>query len=342
MVGIVEVAELAGVSTASVSRALNGKHHVSKKLKAQVEKAANQLGYIPSANASSLSSGNTKNIGIIVPFMNRWFFSAVLEGAIAQLSSAGYDSTVYLLSGGSKSREKVFSEQILRKRVDGIIAIALNPSEEELANLVSLGKPIVEIGGQIPGLRALLIDDESVGRLATEHLIALGHKKIGMIAGVQASALELHQPYQRKLGYLNAMADAGLTVLEEWVTEADYTMNGAYEKTKQILGDPRSAPTGLVCASDEMGFGAILAARDLGLRVPEDISVIGIDGNDSSEFFGLTTVSQDPRGQGAQGVKILLEKLIEKETELNPDIDSVIQWPTQLVVRSSTAKPELV
>jgi LacI family repressor for deo operon, udp, cdd, tsx, nupC, and nupG len=339
MVGIVEVAKLAGVSVASVSRALNGKQHVSKKLRSQVEKAATELGYIPSANASSLASGQTKNVGIIVPFMNRWFFSSVLEGAISELSLSGYDSTVYLLSGGTRSREKVFSDQIMRKRIDGIIAIALNPSQAELANLISLDKPIVEIGGQIPGLRALQINDEAVGRLATEHLIALGHTKIGMIAGVQASALELHQPYQRKLGYLNAMAAAGLDVMDEWVTEADYTMPGAYDRTKQILGDPRLSPTALVCASDEMGFGAILAARDLGLRVPEDVSVIGIDGNETGEFFGLTTVSQDPREQGVQGVRILVDRLTNAEVLATQPFDEVMEWPTRLVVRSSTAKP---
>lgn len=340
MVGIVDVAKLAGVSTASVSRALNGKRHVSKSLRERVEKAAQQLGYIASANAASLSSGQSKNVGIILPFMNRWFFSTVLEGAINELSERGYDATVYLLAGSTETRKRVFSEQILKKRIDGILAIALNPSEEELQTLLGTNKPIVEIGGQIPGLQAILIEDESVGRLATEHLIALGHTKIGMIAGAQATELDLHQPYQRKLGYLNAMANAKLEAEPKWLVEADYTMSDAYTKAKQILGDPRLSPTALVCASDEMGFGAIMAARDLGLRIPEDISIIGIDGNDTGDFFGLTTVSQDPRGQGSKGVEVLLQLLSEDQASEPLHLEDPIVWPTKLIVRSSTAKRE--
>ena len=118
MVGIIEVAELAGVSTATVSRALNGKSHVSSRARERVLEAAQELGYVASSSAFTLATGRAKNIGVVLPFVDRWFFSAVLEGAINSLVERGYDVTLYSLSGGPNNRRRVFSDLVLRKRVD--------------------------------------------------------------------------------------------------------------------------------------------------------------------------------------------------------------------------------
>ena len=337
MVGIIEVAKHAGVSTATVSRALNGKSHVSARAREKVLKAAAELGYVASSSAYTLATGRSKNVGVVMPFVDRWFFSSVLEGAVNALASRGYDVTLYNLSGGEAARKRVFEDFVLRKRVDGVLTVAVKLSESELKRLTEIRKPIIGIGGPIPGARSISIDDEGSGRLATQHLISLGHTEIGMISGV-TDFMDFHQPYLRKTGYQEALLDANLDFHPQWIAEADFTTAGGYHAAKQMLGDPRSAPTALYCASDEMGFGAIQAARDLGYRVPQDISVIGMDGHPMGAFYGLSTIDQRTSEQGAKGANMLMDILESGDERQLNNVEQLSSWPIELLVRSSTAR----
>ncbi|WP_430648054.1 LacI family DNA-binding transcriptional regulator [Agromyces sp. GXS1127] len=336
MVGIDEVAKLAGVSTATVSRALSGRGHVSPASKAKVVDAAAQLGYVVSSNASSLASGRTRNVGVVIPFLNRWFFSSVLEGAQQALLRHGYDVTLYNLSGDGRERSSVFEHFLLRQRVDAVVAVSLELTEHEVQRLHDLRKPLVGVGGPIPGVRTLTIDDAAVARLATEHLIALGHRRIAHIGGDLEFDLDFHLPTNRRLGYEAALRDAGVEPDPRIFAPADFTIQGGYHAAKQLLGVPHDRPTAIFAASDEMAIGSILAARDLGMVVPRDVSIIGIDDYDLSDFFGLSTVAQFPRGQGEQAVEILMEQL-----EPGPDAapPAATPLPFELRVRSSTAVP---
>ena len=282
MPGINEVAQLAGVSTATVSRALSGNGHVSEATRKRVHAAALELEYVVSSNASSLATGRTKNVGVVIPFLNRWFYAAVLEGAESALLSHGYDLTLYNLGGGGDERRSVFEHFLLRKRVDAVIAIALELTESEVGRLHDMNKPIVGVGGSITGVRTLSIDDPGVARLATEHLISLGHTTIAFIGGNSASEMDFHIPAQRRGGYEAALTQAGIAVDRELFQAADFTLQGGYAAAKQLLGNPRKRPTAVFAASDEMAIGAILAARDLGLHVPDDVSVIGVDDHELS------------------------------------------------------------
>ena len=336
MAGIEEVAKLAGVSTATVSRALSGRGHVSPVSKAKVEDAAARLGYVVSSNASSLASGRTRNIGVVIPFLNRWFFSSVLEGAQQALLRHGYDLTLYNLSGDGRERSSVFEHFLLRQRVDAVIAVSLELTEHEVERLHDLGKPLVGVGGPIPGVRTLTIDDVAVARLATEHLIGLGHRRIAHIGGDKEFDVDFHLPTNRRIGYEGALRDAGIEVDSRLFAPADFTIRGGYHAAKQLLGVPHDRPTAIFAASDEMAIGCILAARDLGLAVPRDVSIVGIDDYDLSDFFGLSTVAQFPRGQGEMAAEILMEQL-EPGTETAPPAATPL--PFALRVRSSTATP---
>ena len=339
MTGIEDVAKLAGVSTATVSRALSGKAHVSPKALAKVQTAAAELGYVASTSAYTLATGRTRNIGVVLPFIDRWYFSVMLESIETELIEHGYDLTLYNLSGGEKQRKRIFNDFLLRKRVDGVMTIAIKLNESELENLTRTRKPLVGVGGPIPGARALTIDDTAAGRLATEHMISLGHTRIACIGGEKTSEMDFSQPTARRTGWENALKGAGLEVRDEWFIASDFTTPGAFHAVKQILGDPNNAPTAIVCASDEMGFGAILAAKDLGLRVPQDVSIIGVDNHDQSDFFGLTTISQNVRGQGKHVAQVMLN-LLENFVEGEPvNTEHVETWPFELVVRSSTSRP---
>ena len=336
MVGIVDVARAAGVSTATVSRALSDNPNVSQKTKDLVKKFADQLGYVPSATAYTLVTGRTRNIGVVMPFIDRWFFSTVLDEIERDLVDAGYDLTLYNLHGTGGTRDAVFTKLLPRKRVDAVLAVAVKLTESELDALSNVSKPVLGIGGPIAGSYSLAIDDVAAGRLATEHLLSLGHRDIGMVGQVEKDSHLFKVPNQRRIGYEEALVAAGVKFRDAWFKPTDsHSIDEGYAAAKQLLGDPRNAPTAIVTSTDELASGAIMAAKDLGLRVPEDLSVVGIDNHDMSSFFNLTTVSQDVRGQGKALVRMLLEVL---DGEGNAKLPPVTKWPIDLVVRGSTSR----
>ncbi|MET1034540.1 MAG: LacI family DNA-binding transcriptional regulator [Arthrobacter sp.] len=336
MPSIKDVALRAGVSVATVSRALSGKGKVSEASRAKVRRAAEELGYVVSYNASSLASGRSRNVGFVVPTVGRWFFSTVLEGATSALIDAGYDLTLYNTSGQDRHRHSVFSDLLLRKRLDAVITLTLKLRPTELEQLRAVGKPVVAIGGLIPGIDTIRVDDFNIAALAAEHLISLGHRDVAFLGGTEEFEVDFKLGSAREDGYEFAMDQAELPVRREWLITADFTVQGAYQKVRNVLANPRHRPTAFVCASDEMAFGAILAARDLGLSVPRDLSVVGIDGHELGEMFGLTTIDQRAARQGAAAVSKVLAILGEHELEHDPTAGF---FPTEFVARSSTAPP---
>ncbi|GLJ98204.1 HTH-type transcriptional repressor CytR [Microbacterium terrae] len=338
MVSIDEVARVAGVSTATVSRALSGRGHVSLAAKTKVQAAAKGLGYVVSASASSLASGRTRNIGVLVPFLDRWFFSTVLSGIASALMRRGYDITLYALSADRDERRDVFDTFLRRQRVDGVIAISLELGEDETGRLLELGMPVIAIGGPNPRLTTLTVDDLAVARLATEHLLTLGHRDIAHIGASPEFDVDFHVPTHRRQGFEQALSDAGIEVRPSLFEPADFTIEGGFRAAKQLLGKPGGRPTAIFAASDEMAIGALLAARELGYRVPEDLSVVGIDGHELGEFFRLTTVDQFPQGQGERAADAILAELEAKDAHAEPAAHEPGELPYDLIVRGSTAR----
>lgn len=335
MAGIKDVAERAGLSIATVSRALSGRGHVSPKSRARAQAAAADLGFVPSYQASSLASGRNYNIGLVVPSVHRWYFASVVEGVSAALLDAGYDLTLYNISERSARRQSVLNDFLLRKRVDAVIAVALALTESEIAQMLAIHRPIVGIGGPLPGASTIRIDDHGLAEAAVNHLIRLGHTRIAHLTGDSTYEQDFKIPRTRLAGYEKAMLAAGLSVRPEWTVTADFTVQGAYAAARSLLGGVTERPTAVFAASDEMAIGAILAARDFGLRVPDDLSVIGMDGHELGALFGLTTIDQDPRGQGALAVRLLLDGLDGGSDQAVLDTE----YPTKFVIRSSTAVP---
>ncbi|WP_296666066.1 LacI family DNA-binding transcriptional regulator [Demequina sp.] len=339
MATIQRVADLAGVSTATVSRALAGKATVSASTRKRVTDAARELGYVASATASSLASGRTRNVGMVMPFLSSWYYASVLKGTHRALADAGYDLTLYHLEDTVRHperRQRLFEEFLQRKRVDAFIAVSLELTDEELSRIHDLKKPMVGLGGPLAGVTTLSIDDRAVAELATAHLTSLGHRRVALIGGAEEPNPDFHMAAHRRQGYEDALAEVGIDADAALRVEADFTLQGGYEATLQILGDPRRRPTAIFAASDEMAIGAILAARGLGLRIPEDLSVVGIDGHELGQFFELTTVDQHPVQQGRLAAEALL-------AELGPDAAGAehadLDLPYDLRVRRSTAVP---
>lgn len=333
MSGIADVAALAGVSKSTASRALTGGGYVSEGTRQRVIDAARVIGYVASPNAASLVTGRTKNVGVIIPFVNRWYFGEVLEGIEDALLACDYDLTLYNVRPGSTSRARIFEHFLARKRFDGIITIGIEPSPDELERLVSLDRPVVALGGQLPGISSVSIDDVAVSRLATEHLIGLGHTRIVHIGGERTDDLTSSVHGRRLAGYIDAMENAGLGGHVLYVP-SDMSVPGGYAAGVQVIGDPRTRPTAISAASDEVAVGTIVAARRTGVGVPSDLSVVGVDGHEYAEMFSLTTVEQSPRDQGTAIVDLLMEALSGA-----PHETAILLHPTRLVVRSSTAPP---
>ncbi|KAA9089359.1 LacI family DNA-binding transcriptional regulator [Microbacterium radiodurans] len=341
MVGIDDVARRADVSTATVSRTLSGRGIVSAATRERVLRAASDLGYVVSSAASSLASGRTRNIGVLVPILDRWFFSRVLTGIAATLQRSDYDVALYALTSDADERRRVFEASLRRQRIDGVVVVSMALGAGEIEQLSGLGLPVIGLGGRLAGLPSLVVDEIAVARCATQHLLDLGHRDIAHIGLRPQFEGDFHIPSQRRRGFEAALSDAGLAPRDDRFAAADFTMAGGHDAATRLLRDAASRPTAIFAASDEMAIGALLAARELGLSVPGDVSIIGVDGHDLGAFFGLTTVDQFPSRQGERVAAAMLDALHADTAAAAP-----AQPPEQpaglefaLVARSSTAPP---
>jgi DNA-binding LacI/PurR family transcriptional regulator len=332
---IKDVAALANVSTATASRALSGRGPVSPEARERVLRASAELRFVPSANAAGLASGRSRNIGVIVPGVDRWFFAKVLRGISEELLDQGYDLSLYTTGGSHEHQEKVLADYLMRQRLDAVVPVALELSARERERLLGIGRPVVGVGGAMPGVFTVGIDQEAAGALATGHLIGLGHRRIAHVTAGTDPERDFALTPTRRSGFEHEMARAGLEVRPSWVVTSDFTLNDAYARSKLLLAGPER-PTAVFAASDEMAAGTVLAARDLGLRVPDDVSVVGVDGHELGEVFGLTTVRQFPERQGARAAGLLLQQLGPGGPVGTPGHEMV---PTEFVVRSSTCAP---
>jgi DNA-binding LacI/PurR family transcriptional regulator len=335
---IKDVARSVGVSTATVSRALRGLPRVSEATRDRVLHAAAELDYVASPSAAGLAGGRTRAVGVVVPFVSRWFFASVVQGAEEPLREAGYDLLLYNLGGDMESRRRVFTSHLVRRRVDAVLVLSLTPNEQEIIALAKLHRPVAVIGANVPGWASVGIDDVSAACSAMQHLIALGHRRIAHLGGALVGELDFAAPRDRLEGYRRAMASAGLPVHPAWEIEGDFTVNGGVGGMERLLRlDKSVVPTAVFAASDEMAIGVVAAVRRAGLRVPEDVSVIGIDDHEMAEFFELTTVAQPAREQGRLAAGMLLAAM----DPMFP-VDSVPPTQivaTRLIVRRTTGPP---
>lgn len=335
MSAIADVARLAGVSKSTASRALSGKGYVSDATRERVVQAAADIGFVVSSNAASLVTGQTRNVGVVIPYFDRWFFAEVLEGIEAALINAGYDLTLYRLSTDPQRRRRVFDYFLVRKRVDAVIAVGISLSRHEVELLHSLGKPIVGIGGTIDGISTLSIDDVAAAKFMTEHLVSLGHTRIMHLGGDKDEQANFHVQDQRLTGVRLALEQYGLSHNDDF-RQVPYSVEGGYEGALSVLADPGSRPTAIVAGCDEVAIGVIIAARQLGIQVPAQLSVVGIDGHNLASMFGLTTLEQFPSRQGARAVEVVLSRLSSEPAD---PADNRITMPVTLAVRSSTTAP---
>lgn len=331
MAGIKEVAEEAGVSTATVSRALRGFQHVNDATRAKILAAAEKLNYPLNHTQSRNNFGRTNSIGIVAPYISRWYFAQVISGAEQALREAGLDLLLYNFSQ-MKGRERLFQHQLLKGRVDALIVISLPPTEEEFDSMLNLGIPVSLVGMHRQNCSSVAIDDVAASRTATQHLVNQGHKKIGLMSGRPDDPFNFSVPQDRRKGFLQALSANGLEWVPSREVHGDFTMNTASRAMDDLLARP-DRPTAIFCESDEMAFGAMQAARRHGLKVPDDISIVGFDGHEMSEYSDLTTIEQPVPLMGEMAAWSIMERLRKPNAEPHS-----LVLPTTLVVRNSTRR----
>jgi LacI family repressor for deo operon, udp, cdd, tsx, nupC, and nupG len=331
-----DVATAAGVSTATVSRAMRGLPRVSPKTREKILAIAEELGYVASSSASGLATGRTRTVGVLAPYVNRWFFSAALDGVCQELHGRGYNLSLFNLGGGhSRNRDRAFNRTMVQNHIDALLVLCTLLTEEEIKHLHHVDMPLVVIGGPVTDCPSVAIDDCAAAEQATSHLISLGHKDVALLHGDDDSVLKFAVPVLRTQGFKNSMVRAKIPIRQEWDRFGNFTAVSGQRALVSLWEQPGPKPTAIFCASDEMAFGVIFEARSLGINVPGDLSVIGIDDHELSEAVGLTTIRQSPSDQAQLGTKMLLDELTGHRGAVRTVVAS-----HELIVRDSTAPPQ--
>ncbi len=324
-----EVAEHAGVSVAVVSYVVNdGPRPVSPETRVKVEKAIEELGYYPNELARSLSRQQTAIIGLIIPSLLNPVFAEIAESLARYCEAEAYQ---VMLGGTGRNHQKevAFAKSLRAKQVDGVVMIPSESPQEVLEPLQRAYIPTVVLEHDLPDTHCIAIDDLQGGRLATEHLLSLGHRRIGMIKRKRSSALS----HLRFTAFQETLLNADISLDPALVVESDAGQMAGYISMQKLLAQAQP-PTAVFAHNDVLAMGAISAIYNAGLTVPGDISVIGYDDTVHANYFNppLTTVKSPIADMGRQAGRTILE-LIQNDDPLPAQ---TVMLPVELIVRAST------
>lgn len=307
MATIRKVADLAGVSTATVSHVINDTRAVSGALTTRVLNAMEQLDYQPDIIARSLRRRETLTVGLIVPSIEIPFFARVAAGIEAAANDVGY-SVILCNTGWSLSREVHYLNNLLARRVDGLLCISLAMSAEHIAPVLRRRTPVVIFERTMPGVEvdAVAIDNVQGAFDATAHLLDLGHRRVGCITGLPNSNLN----EERIHGYRQALAERGIPFDPSLLRTGDYTAAAGVRESLALLRLPQP-PSAIFAFNDLMAMGVMQAVQERGLRIPADVAVIGFDGLAITEhcYPPLSTIEQPVAEMSAAAIALLLDRI---------------------------------
>ncbi|WP_120512304.1 substrate-binding domain-containing protein [Photobacterium salinisoli] len=327
-----DIARLAGVSTSTVSHVINKSRFVSDEIAERVNRAAKELNYAPSALARSLKVNRTQTIGMLVTTSTNPFFGEVVKGVERSCYQKGYNLILCNTEGDSE-RMKASIDTLLQKRVDGLLLMCSTLEGEQIDVFERYPDiPVVVMDWGPMSFASDKIQDNSYqgGYLAARYLIDCGHHEIGCITG----PLIKHQAQIRYEGFKRALNEAGLAFHRDWIVESDFESEGGYQAFNQIFASG-SLPSAIFACNDMMAMGVINAAHEKGIRIPEDLSLIGYDDIHIAKFMtpSLTTIHQPKYRLGQAAVETLLKRINKEITE-----PQVVQLEPTLVVRKSVRR----
>jgi len=324
-----DVARVADVSTSTVSHVINGTRYVSEKTRTKVLDAITQLNYQHNQLASSLRNRKTNTFGVLLPNSANPYFAEILAGIEAVCFDEGY----HIILGNAHDdpdRESKYLNVLLSRQVDGILLISTGAFEESIRLLKERNTPVVIIDRSSNQLMIdeISTDNQMGGRIATEHLISLGHREIACITGPTF----LPSSVARVDGYRQALANANIEINEDIIVTANFQHKGGYEAAQKLF-ERSQKPTAIFACNDLMAVGAIAALQNMGFQLPRDVSIVGFDDISLSSYTypRLTTVAQPARELGHRAVVRLLERLHQPENPINHDL-----LPVRLVIRDSS------
>ncbi len=335
MATITEVAARAGVGVGTVSRVRNGRAHVATQTRERVRRAIDELDYRPSTRARHLSTGQTHAIGVLAPFIVTPSVVERLRGIVDTTAGTPYGLVMFSASTPAE-RAECYERVLADDRVDGWVVLSLPARDDELALLHTADIPVVlvdvERNHELPGV---FVDDERGGRLAAEHLLALGHTRVAFLGDLPAPQFGFSSAERRRTGFAAALAAAGHPLDPHLVALGPYGRESARALGAGLLGRP-DPPTAIFAASDEQALGVLEAAAAAGRAVPEAVSVVGFDDVELARWAGLTTVRQRLRDSGARGAELLLELLSHVPPAGHPPREEL---SLELVARRTTGPP---
>ncbi len=327
-----DVARLAGVGRGTVSRVLNERPNVDPATRARVLAAIGELKYAPSAAARRLSLGRTQTIAVVVPYLTRPSVVERLRGIEQALAAAGLDMIVFNVETPQR-RDDVLRDLSRPTRIDGAILVSIAPHEHELRVIQESGLPLVLVDAHHRSIPRVVVDDVGGGRLAGRHLLELGHVRIGFVGdplrpplGFSSSRLRLH-------GLEQALRAEGVAIPDELVGLGEHGRQRARELAGQLLRLP-GPPSAIVAASDTQALGVLEAADRVGLRVPDDVSIVGYDDIEAADSRGLTTIHQPLVETGVRAVQRLVDIIAGAPSRPLREVLEV-----RLVIRATTARP---
>lgn len=307
-----DIARTLGLSAMTVSRAFTGSEQISESTKQAVLQCAKELGYVPNRWARSLVTRRSSIIGVLIPEISHTYFAEVTCGVEEIVDKTGFD-LLLCHSRGDAEKERAEIHMLIGTRADGLIIASVQDAKTErpFSELEDAGIPFVLVDRFFPDRRfsSVLVDDLAVGEIATKHLIDLGHKLIAHIQGPPVTPALL-----RKRGYLSVMKANGIAVDKEWITGKDFVNTTGYACMRKLL-QLRPRPTAVFAANDPLAIGAVKACREMGFRVPEDISIVGagcVEGDHNPNPF-LTTVYWPNQEMGRAAAQLLLDAIANSE-----------------------------
>ena len=328
---IKHVAARAGVSFTTVSHVVNRTRPVSEQARARVERAIAELGYRPSAVARALKTSQTRILGVIVPNITNPFFAELMRG-IEDVCERN-DYAVFLCNGDDDfERQGRSLETLFERRVDGVLlATPTGPASALAKRLRDAKVHAVLVDRNVPGLAAdrVRIDHGTGARLAVEHLLELGHRRIACLAG----PLTFAASRARLAGWRKALARAGIEPAPDWVVEGDFRADSGHVLARSLIA--RGEFTAIFASNDLLGIGALRAAAEERVRVPRQLSVIGFDGIDMGAYTypALTTVGYPIRAIGETAATVLIERIAGRA----PELRDLVVTP-RVIRRESTAR----
>jgi DNA-binding LacI/PurR family transcriptional regulator len=329
-----DVASRAGVSIATVSRAVNGISTVDPELARRVWKAVEEVGYLPNTQARALVSGRSHMLGLIVSEITNPFFPELVQEFETLAVGQGYEVLIGSTNYDSARTESLI-RRMLQRNVDGVAVMTFGIEEDLVQQLVDGGFPLVfvDAGPQVGNIRVLKVNYGEGIRQAVQHLAALGHREIGFISG----PLRLRSAVARRDAFLKAMRELGLKVPKQHLVEGDHTMEGGIASMEKLTALD-SVPTAVLCSNDMTAIGALHALYRTTLKVPDDVSIVGFDDIHLAQFMlpPLTTVQMSCKELAVAAVEALRAGI-----EPNHPRARQTDWQigTRLVVRQSTAFP---